>query len=359
MEIRCPPRFPAGRRDLTENPDLLPVAASPLDPLSDVLRSVRLRGAVFFDVRFAEEWAVESAPASFIADAVLPGAEHVLGYHFFAKGEGWATLAGTDPVRVATGDIIMFPQGNGHVLSSRRGMAAPAGDPDWVFTLGDMPKPVPVAYHQGVLQPGISLPAEEAKTMIVCGFIGCDLRPFNPLIGALPRMVHLTAGSVGDWVGSVLREAVRESRERRPGSDVVLERASEMVFVNSARHYLDHLPEESSGWLAGLRDRHVGRALALLHRHPEREWSIEELSHQVALSRSALHERFVRFVGQPPVQYLANWRMQLAANLLRTGHGTVAAIAQEVGYESEAAFNRAFKRTTGLPPAAWRRAQAG
>ena len=138
----------------------------------------------------------------------------------------------------------------------------------------------------------------------------------------------------------------------------MLERLSEMMFVDAARRCLESLPGDSIGWLAGLRDRHVGRALALIHERPSREWTLEGLAQEVGLSRSAFHERFVQYLGQPPMQYLASWRIQLAARLLRESSRVVASIALEVGYESEAAFSRAFKRLVGMPPAAWRRASA-
>jgi AraC-like DNA-binding protein len=208
-----------------------------------------------------------------------------------------------------------------------------------------------------VLRPGSPQPADEAATVVICGFVGCDLRPFNPLIAALPRLLHQRAGGVGAWVAPVLDQAVSESRQSRAGSAAVLERVSEMVFVDAARRHLESLPADASGWLAGLRDRHVGKAIALLHAQPAEQWTIDKLGREVGLSRSALHERFLELVGQPPMQYLTNWRMQRAACLLREGAATVATIAQEVGYDSEAAFARAFKRAVGMPPAAWRRTQ--
>jgi len=157
----------------------------------------------------------------------------------------------------------------------------------------------------------------------------------------------------------VITQAAAESRESRPGSHVLLARISEMIFVDAVRRYVESLPEPAGGWLAGLRDRYVGRALALLHERPAEPWTIEELGKQVGLSRSALHERFMQFNGQPPMQYLTNWRMQLASNLLRSTNCNVASVALDVGYDSEAAFARAFKRAVGMPPAAWRRADAG
>jgi transcriptional regulator GlxA family with amidase domain len=230
---------------------------------------------------------------------------------------------------------------------------------DWVFATRNEPKPIAIAIHHGVVRPGAPGPTEDADAVLVCGFLGCDLRPFNPLIEALPRLLHLPASRIGAWVAQAIAQAVVESRERRPGGDAVLERLSEMLFLDAVRRHLEDLPGEATGWLAGLRDRFVGRALALLHERPAQPWTIDELGREVGLSRSALHERFTTLVGQPPMHYLARWRMQLAAGLLRSSHGSVADIALEVGYDSEAAFARAFKRSTGLPPAAWRRRQAG
>ncbi len=327
------------------------------DPLSDVLRSVRLRGAIFYYVSFGDDWAAETPASPELANALMPGAEHVLAYHLVVKGGGWAATDGEPAVRVGSGDIVMFPRGDRHVISSAPGMQAPSDDSDWRVTTRDDPKPIAVAYHRGVLRPGAPSPAQGASTVVVCGFVGCDLRPFNPLIAALPRLLHLKSGGVGAWVAPMLDQAVSESRQGRSGSAAVLDRLSEMVFVDAARRHLESLPEGGSGWLAALRDRHVGRAIGLLHERPAEPWTVEELGRQVGLSRSALHERFAGLVGQPPMQYLANWRIQRGAGLLRESDATVAEIAQEVGYETEAAFARAFKRLVGQPPAAWRRAQ--
>jgi AraC-like DNA-binding protein len=329
------------------------------DPLSDVLSSVRLRGAVFYYVSFGDHWVAETPASRELAEALMPGAEHVLAYHLIARGGGWAATTGAPPVRVNSGDIVMFPRGDSHVLSSAPGMHAQQDNDDWRFTTRNDPKPIAVAYHRGVLRPGAPAPADEASTVVVCGFVGCDLRPFNPLIEALPRLLHLATGGVGAWVAPVLDQAVSESRQSRAGSAAVLERVSEMVFVDAARRHLEALPADASGWLAALRDRHVGKAIGLLHARPGESWTIDELGRRVGLSRSALYERFVELVGQPPMHYLTRWRMQRGACLLREGHATVATIAQEVGYDSEAAFARAFKRLLGTPPATWRRAQQG
>jgi AraC-like DNA-binding protein len=252
----------------------------------------------------------------------------------------------------------MIPQGDRNVVSSAPGLEPIPASAEWVRARRDDPKPVPIAFHHGIREPGVLIPVADADAILVCGFLGCDLQPFNPLISALPRMLHLPAARAGDWVARVIDQAVNESNNRRPGGDAVLERLSEMMFVDTARRYLDTLPEDATGWLAGLRDRFVGKALSLMHERPENAWSVEDLAHEVGLSRSALHERFVQYLGQPPMQYLASWRIQLGSRMLRESNRNVATIALEVGYDSEAAFSRAFKRMVGLPPAAWRKTQA-
>lgn len=330
------------------------------DPLSDVLASVRLRGAVFYYVSCRDDWAAETPGSDRLAGLLEPGAEHVLAYHLVVRGDGWAAVGGLPPQRIAAGDIVMFPRGDAHVLSSAPGLRSHGTDSEWRYATRHDPKPITLAFHDGVCEPGADLPVDTASVVVVCGFVACDLKPFNPLIDALPRLLHLRAAGVGDWVAPVLRQAVAESRERRAGSAAVLERLSEMVFIETARRYLESMPDGTGhGWLAALRDRHIGRAIALMHERPAEPWTVETLGREAGLSRSALHERFVQRVGMPPMQYLASWRMQLAAGLLRAGDAKVATIAQDVGYETEAAFSRAFSRTMGLPPAAWRRQQRG
>lgn len=327
------------------------------DTLSDLLRSVRLRGAAFFYVSFrGGQWCAGARQAADVATLVMPGCDHVMEYHMIVKGDGWAAVEGMEPVRLAAGDVVIFPQGEAHVISSAPGLKAAPLERSEMLARHDLPHPMPIAFESGLVNAGV-VPMDDADAVIVCGFLGCDVRPFNPLVAALPRILHLPATLQGEWVAHVIDQAVVESNRMRPGRDAVLERLSEMMFVDAARRYLDALPEDSVGWLAGLRDRHVGRALALMHGEPARGWSVDELAREVGLSRSALHERFVQYLGQPPMQYLASWRMQVGAQLLRDTGQPVASIALEAGYESEAAFARAFKRLVGLPPAAWRKAQ--
>ena len=330
-----------------------------IDTLSDVLRSIHLRGAVFYYLCFGQEWAVEAPPAQEIAATVIPGAQHVIEYYVITKGSGWAAIADQAPVRLETGDIIMFPHGDAHVLSS-----APGLEPirlfglDWIHSTRHAPKPVPIMFNR-LHAFSFGAPARESVNHVACGFLGCDLRPFNLLFATLPRLLHLPAAEEGAWIGPVILQAVNASHNTRPGGEAVLERISEIMFVDAVRRHVERLPEDSTGWLVGLRDRQVGRALALIHDSPSRAWTIAALAGEVALSRSAFYDRFVRLVGQPPIQYLTQWRMDVAATLLRQSGAPVASIAQDVGYESEAAFTRAFKRQVGTPPARWRRMHNG
>jgi hypothetical protein len=179
------------------------------DTLSDLLRAVRLRGAVFYYVSNWADWAAEAPPAREIAEAVMPGAEHVMEFHMVAKGSGWAAISAAAPVRLEAGDIVMFPHGDAHVISSAPGVEPERIRADWVFATRHEPKPMPIAFHRGVREPGSPAPVADADTILVCGFLGCDLRPFNPLMAALPRLLHLPAARAGDWVARVIDQAAQ------------------------------------------------------------------------------------------------------------------------------------------------------
>ncbi|MGE3510053.1 MAG: AraC family transcriptional regulator, partial [Vicinamibacterales bacterium] len=282
-----------------------------------------------------------------IVRTIFPGTEHLISYHVVTEGACWGGLVGEAPARLRTGDIIVFPHGDAHVMASAPGMR---GTPELELYRRPAEGQLPFTLNMGQTRPD--------RAHIVCGFLGCDARPFNPLVSALPRVIH-----VSERAGGVLQHfvqfAIAESRNPRPGGECVLGRLSELMFVDVVRRYLETLPADRTGWLAGLREPFVGKALTALHRSPAREWTLEALSREVGLSRSALAERFTEYVGQPPMQYLTNWRMQLAASHLLAGNDAVASIAERVGYESEAAFSRAFKKAVGTPPSQWRRRRAG
>ncbi|ABS25804.1 AraC family transcriptional regulator [Anaeromyxobacter sp. Fw109-5] len=318
------------------------------DPLSDVLQSVRLSGAVFFHIEGSSPWVAEAPPSRAVAGIFMPRAQHVIEYHAVTRGGCWGGIVGERPARLDAGDVIVFPQGDAHVLSSEPGLRAPP-DLATYASLLDGPPPVHIPLGGGG--------ADRAE--ILCGFLGCDARPFNPLLATLPRVLHARlADARGSALETFMEAALRETRERRPGGESVLARLSELMFVEVVRSYLAALPAGNTGWLAGLRDEFVGRALALLHGRPAHPWTLDELARKVALSRSALAERFTQLVGRPPMQYLAGWRMQLAAGLLLGDSAGVSQVAAEVGYASDAAFSRAFKKAVGVPPAAWRRSRS-
>ncbi len=331
------------------------------DTLSDLLRAVRFRGALFYYIEGASPWVAEAPAACDIIPAIMPGAEHMIEFHGIVSGSCWAAIVGESPIRLDAGDVILFPQGDAHVMSSAPGMRAPSSDTSFFFS----PRPPQLPYALSMRDAEITTARLDGggrdRATIVCGFLGLDAKPFNPLLTALPRVLQVPGSTLGadSWVTTFLRQVVAESNQRRPGGEAVLERMSEMLFVEVLRRHIDALPPEQTGWLAGMRDPAVGRALALLHERPAEPWTLEQLGAEAGLSRSSLHERFVHFIGQPPMQYLTRWRMQLAAGLLRDTSAKLVEIALDVGYESEAAFSRAFKREVGVAPGAWRRGQRG
>ena len=310
-----------------------------MDPLSDVLRTVRLTGAYFYLVEAAPPWSVSAVPAREFLPRILPDAEHLIPYHILTEGECWAGLEGEPQQRMQPGDVVVFPQGGAHFLSSQRDQRVDS------HAFASSPRRYP---HTVVVGTG------PAAAKFVCGFLGCDERPFNPLLTALPPVMHFPRVEDG-WLAAFPEHAVRESRTGRAGGDTMLTRMAELMFIEVLRRYLETLEPERTGWLAGLRDPVVGAALALMHERPAEDWSLAALSREVAASRSVLAERFTQLVGIPVMQYLAQWRLQLATDLLLRGNAGVATVGRQVGYDSEAAFSRAFKRAMGQSPALWRR----
>lgn len=319
------------------------------DALSDVLKTVRLTGATFFDVVAKAPWVAEQPSRERILPRILPGAEHLIAYHVITEGRCFANIVGEEPVEVGAGEVIVFTKGDPHVLSSSPGMrAAPAapGAPDALDAATRGQLPVFINYAGD----------GPASTKFVCGFLACDAQPFNPLLDNLPPFIKAGDGRGGDthWLGQFIRLATAESADKRAGGESVLAKLSELMFIEVVRRHLESLPPEQAGWLAGLRDPFVGKALSLMHGAPARNWTIEDLAKDVGLSRSVLAERFADLVGLPPMQYLAKWRMQVAAGLLAR-NANIATVAAETGYGSEAAFSRAFKKLVGMPPSDWRR----
>lgn len=320
------------------------------DVLSDVLSAVRLTGSVFFDVTARSPWVAETPRAAEIADRVMPGAQHVIEYHVLTRGRCWISLVGNGafaPVTLEEGDIAVMPQGDPHVVSSAPGMRA---EPNLeIHRRPEDGNALPFAVRTGGNGP--------SDAHLICGFFGCDARPFNPLLGALPKFMRFsrdTQRRSNGLLEQFIRLATAETGNKRAGSQSVLNRLSELMFVEVIRMHMDQLTNNNSGWLAGLRDPLVGRVLTLLHARPQDDWTLEALASEAAASRSALADRFTQIVGCPPIQYLTQWRIQMAARRLADPNVKIAAVAHEVGYESEAAFSRAFKKVVGRSPGQWR-----
>jgi AraC-like DNA-binding protein len=315
-----------------------------MDALSDALRVLRLTGAVFLDAEFTAPWCVISQ-SGYAASPSDPGGSNVVYFHVLTEGRCKVRLsAGGEVLELAAGDLVMLSRDDTHLLGSDLHLAPTPAD-----TL------VQPAVAGGLAR--IEHGGGGEKTRFVCGFLRCDERLCGPMLEALPRIlrVPLGEGPATAWLASLLKAGTRETSAPRPGGEMVLAKLSELLFVEALRRYIELLPEQQTGWLAGLRDRFVGRALALLHEHPERDWTVEALAASIGLSRSALAQRFTDFIGQPPMQYLTRWRLTIAAQRLRDEKASLARIAADSGYDSEAAFNRAFKRALGTTPAAWRR----
>jgi AraC-like DNA-binding protein len=315
-----------------------------LDALSDVLRIVRLTGAVFMDAEFTEPWCIGEPSGVEVCIEHLPQAQHVVIYHLVAEGRCEVSVPGQAAASARAGDLIVIPGGQAHSLGSELARRPVPGGP---LVVQRGPDEVPLVRHGG----GGNV------TRMVCGYLACHSSLFDTLLAALPpvMVVNMREGPAAQWLASSIRFSIAESSTQRAGAGTVLAKLSELMFVEAIRRYIESLPADQAGWLAGLRDQFVGRTLALIHSRPAHTWTVEELARAVGLSRSVLAERFTGLVGQPPMQYLIRWRLQLAGDLLRSGRQTVAAIAADVGYDSEAAFSRAFKRELGMSPAAWRR----
>jgi AraC family transcriptional regulator, alkane utilization regulator len=315
-----------------------------MDALSDVLRVVRLKGGVFLHAEFTAPWCIQAQISHEDCGGLLDGAEQLVLYHYVVEGRLAARVVDGEPVELEAGEVVIFPHNHPHLLGSRV----------------DLP-PVPAREVVRVPAEGGLLTIRHggggAPTRIVCGFLGCDRLEANPLTASLPPVLRLDIrrGNGAAWMKSSLEFAADEVAARRAGSQTVLAKLSELLFVETLRRYVEGLPDEQTGWLAGLKDPFVSRALSLLHGHVARPWTVDDLGREVGLSRSALADRFTRLIGEPPMRYLAGWRIQVAAQQLRSSDTPLARIAEQVGYESEAAFNRAFKRSFGVPPATWRK----
>jgi len=318
-----------------------------MDAVSDVLRHVRMGGAVYLSAEFTAPWCLISQTDTALCAAYLPRSERVVSYHLITEGSCWVRLPddSSAAIQLNAGELLVVPQGETNILGSGLDLSPVPAAALLASQLQTNPGEVMKLSHGGGGTP----------TRMVCGFLACDDVLSNPILSALPRLfkVDMRDDPRSAWLESSMQFAAMEAAQGRPGSATVLARLSELLFVEAVRRCIDVLPADRKGWLAGVRDRFVGRALSMLHAQPAHAWTVDELARKVGTSRSALAQRFTELLGEPPMQYLTRWRLQIAAQELLSGGRSVAAVAAQVGYESEAAFNRAFKREFGLPPAGW------
>jgi AraC-like DNA-binding protein len=315
-----------------------------MDVLSDVLRVVRLDGALFFHGEFSAPWCFSSSESAAIASCLSPRAGHLIIFHFLTEGRAYAKLPGGLREELTAGDIVVFPHGDVHLL----GNGSPVKPVDSFKTFGrNLTEGVKVARFGG----GGEL------TKFVCGFLACEPRLSQVFLAGLPPLlkVHVVSEPSGQWLENSIRFSVGDGNGPDAGTGAVLAKLSEVLFVETLRRYINALPPDQIGWLAGARDPFIGQALALMHKSPAHPWTITELARRAGLSRTRFTERFRHFLGEPPMAYLARWRVKLGAEILQSTEDSVAEVAASVGYGSEAAFNRAFKRELDCPPAQFRR----
>ena len=314
-----------------------------MDVLSEVLRVVKLEAALFFNAEFTAPWCLSSSQTSEIAHYFSPDADHLIIYHFLTEGRAYAKLPDGRREELTAGDVVIFPHGDAHFLGN--GSAKPV---DSIKTFAkNLAQGLKVARFGG----GGEI------TRFVCGYMACDRRLSDVFLAGLPSMfkVHVVDQPSGKWLEQSIRFSVGEENGSNAGSGLVLARLAELLFVETLRCYINALPANETGWLAGARDPATGNALALLHKDPSHPWTISELAKKVGLSRTRLAERFRHFLGESPMAYLAQWRLKLGAEILSSSDESVAQVAAAVGYGSEASFNRAFKRAFASPPAQFRR----
>lgn len=316
-----------------------------MDVLSEVLRAIKLEGALFFNAELSAPWCITEPPGSELAARLSPGAEHLVLYHYVLSGRLEARLPDGRREKLTTGDVVIFPHGDPHTLTN--------GKPE---------KPVDAtkAFSKN-LDEGLKLTRYGGGgevTRLVCGFMIFEPRLSESFLSGLPPMLRmqLPDDASGRWLANSIQFSVGEPGES-DGEKLVTAKVSEAMFIETLRRYVNQLPADQIGWLAGARDPAVGQALALLHRDPSSEWTIECLARRVGLSRTRLAERFQHFLNDSPMSYLAKWRLRLAADALLTSEYSVAEIAMDVGYGSESSLNRAFKREYLVPPAQFRRRQ--
>ena len=316
---------------MTSRTPQLPPAS---DPLGETLHLLRLTGTLYCRSELTAPWGV-----------VMPPFEGSMMFHIVTAGRCWLEVEGTEPRELRRGSLALVPHGQGHTIRS-----SPEVETDPLFDL-----PVEqVSDRYEILRHG----GGGELTHMTCGVVRFDHVAAEHLVDLLPKVLQVETWDLdeGSWLQSTLRFISREARVLRPGGETVITRLADILVIQMIRSWIDSAPEAEEGWLGALRDRQVGRALAAMHRQPAHEWSVESLAREVGMSRSAFSARFTQLVGEPVMRYLTRWRMRLARTHLREKSESLATLAHQVGYQSEAAFCRAFKREFGVPPGSLRAA---
>ncbi|HXY11456.1 MAG TPA: AraC family transcriptional regulator [Terriglobales bacterium] len=313
-----------------------------MDVLSEVLKVVKLHGAMFYNGEFSSPWSVCSPASRTVAPYLAPGAGHVIIYHLLTEGHASARLVDGERIALDAGELVIFPHGDSHIIEN--------GPPTKTV---DLAKELARIVAQGLKLSRLGGGGEITK--FICGFMACDPQLSQVFLSGLPPVFKVNIrNAAGRWLENSIRFSVNEADASRAGGEAVLAKLSEVLFVETLRIYIARLPPDQTGWLACARDAEVGTTLALMHRNPAHPWTIASLAKEAGVSRSVLAERFRRYLNEAPMAYLTRWRLQLGAQMLDSTSFSVAQIAAEVGYESEAAFNRAFKRAFLVPPARFR-----
>ncbi|WP_339722812.1 AraC family transcriptional regulator [uncultured Paraglaciecola sp.] len=322
-----------------------------MDVLSDVLDTIHIKGALYFEVEAGQPWVLVNPPMNVIGGFMLPDLEHVIPFHIMLDGGGWAKSANavTAPLRLETGDVVMFPMGSSHVMTSNLD--------NWNGT------PAEASFYQQTAAKkhpftAVKIGEEGERSKLVCGYIGFNAKPLNPLLKTLPDILVVKAHMSDDGLmKQLLISTLDEMSKSSEGAKNIVTKLSELIFTQALRQHMENSHDEYNyNWLTAMRDEQIGKALILIHQAPFKKWTLALLAKECAMSRSSLAERFNQFVGQPPMQYINCWRMQIATKLLSDGMSIVQ-VAEQIGYSSDAAFQKAFKRYIGVAPGEWRAKQ--
>ena len=315
-----------------------------MDALTEILRVIKLDSAIYLNGEFSEPWCITSPKSSALAPLFVRAGAHVIIYHLLCQGRAYFEIEDGERIELTPGDLVALPHGHGHRMGSGRRVTAV-----------DVRTTLPGVLARGLELFNVGGGGEPCR--FICGYLACDPHVSQAFLGGLPSVIRLNIrdDASGQWLENSLRFSVTQAATKDPGASAMLAKLSEVFFAETLRRYQRELPPGQTGWLAGARDPGVGKALTLFHNQYAHPWTIPELAREVGVSRTVLSERFRHFLGEAPMTYLTRWRLQLAARALTSTTHSVAQVASDVGYESEAAFNRAFKREYALPPARYRR----